>query len=64
MNTYEVTSQISGKTVRVEAATESSAVRKAAALLTGEKALGAVTWHGKHAEVGGKGRYSKPIRVV
>ncbi len=64
MNTYEVTSQITGKTVSVEAATEASAVRKAAALLTGEKAIGAVTWHGKHAEVGGRGRYSKPRRVL
>ena len=64
MNTYQVTSQISGKTVKVEAANENSAVRKAAALLIGKRAIGAVTWHGMHAEVGGKGRYSKPIRVV
>lgn len=60
MQTYEVTSQISGKSVRVEARNESSAVRKAAALLTGKPATGKVTWHGKHAEVGGRGRYSKP----
>ena len=61
MNTYEVTSQITGKTVKVKAGNESSAVRKAAALLTGKPATGAVTWHGKHAEVGGRGRYSKPV---
>jgi hypothetical protein len=64
MKTYEVTSQITGKTVRVEAGNESSSVRKAAALLTGKRATGTVTWHGKHAEVGGRGRYSKPVCVV
>lgn len=58
--TYEITSLITGKSVRVEARTESSAVRKAAFVLTGKRASGPVTWHGKHAEVGGRGRYSRP----
>ena len=62
MNTYNVTSQITGKSVTVEARNESSAVRKAAALLTGKPAKGQVTWHGKHAEVGCRGRYSRPVK--
>ena len=63
MKIYEVTSQITGKSARVEAANESSAVRKAAAALTGKPATGTITWHGKHAEVSGNGRYSKPQEV-
>ena len=60
MNTYEVTSQISGKSVFVEARNENSAVKKAHIALGGK--AGAVTWHGMHAEVGGAGRYARPAR--
>ena len=63
MKTYEVTSQITGKAVIVEAQNQSSAVRKAASLLTGKRAIGPVLWHSTYASVANRGRYSKPMWI-
>jgi len=61
---YEVTSLITGKKVRVAAASDFSAVAKAHRELTGQRVSGSkVTWHGTHCEVDGKGRYAKPVQL-
>ena len=60
MNTYEVTSFVSGRVVEVSARHLRSAVKKAHRVITGKSGK-SVTWHGVHAEVDGCGRYSRPV---
>ena len=61
---YSVRSEITGNVHEVEAADESEAVRKAQETATGREAGGPVTWHGMHAEVGGCGRWRRPVEIV
>lgn len=60
MNGYRIVHLGSGRAVDVEAANEWSAVRKAAAVISGvSRVRGPVTWHGLHAECGGM-RFARP----